>query len=120
MGGFFVLMASSPVIRSSPGSQSVQAAPESGSETDSKVTMREKKLFAVKMGVYVLVLFAVWIGVIICSMILIRRARTELAEEAAANMKAFVEGTLTDHAKRTADKQAALGDESRGKESSDG
>lgn len=50
-------------------------------------------------GIYIVVMFFVWLAVIVCAWLIIRAARRELVETAQENMKSFVEGTLRDHAR---------------------
>lgn len=66
-----------------------------------EATRVEMAEYGVRLGLYIMAMFAVWIAVIICAMLIIRQVRKEVAEMSAAHMQAFVEGTLSDHAKRT-------------------
>lgn len=58
---------------------------------------RELAVFAALFGTYIMVIFAVAIGAIICAMVVLRQTTKSLKEEAERNMKSFVEGSLSDH-----------------------
>ena len=73
---------------------------EDGEPMRLSASRREKAEFAIPVGGYIILMFAVWIAVIICSLLIVRRVRKELIAETSANMDAFVEGTLRDHAKK--------------------
>lgn len=58
---------------------------------------RDLAVYAALFGTYIMAIFIVAMTAIVCAMIVLRQTTKNLKEEAEQNMKAFVEGSLSDH-----------------------
>lgn len=103
--GFLMLLALPLVLQQNPDVRvkRLQTAAFEAGNKDAQlptVTRRERAEYAALFGSYIMGMLVLWVIVIICAMIYMRQVRKEILEETQANMQAFIEGTLADHAKR--------------------
>lgn len=64
---------------------------------------QERAVFALTLSLYMIVLFLVLSAVIFLAYRVLRKQREEFQEQSVQNLKELVEGTLSDHAKKSED-----------------
>ncbi|MEQ1821451.1 MAG: hypothetical protein ABL949_02980 [Fimbriimonadaceae bacterium] len=65
--------------------------------------IHDRRVFAVTLTIYMMVMFLVLAAVILCAYLVLRKQREEFQQQSLDNLKELVEGTLSDHAKKVDD-----------------